>query len=181
MKISDGALCSRVKDVNIKLIDDVWSSIAGFLLGVKNVNWGLKVLLHFHVNYIEESCETYNKRNIIDKTALHHMNLRHGPDGWIFKDENLDREEALAGSSTANFRPKSKFEKFMVRQMNSLNTLCRSQFDKLNKNIAVVQKKLGIQSLDDDDDEIEEVETSDDEEESIPDESNDDILLRDMI
>ncbi|KOM40887.1 hypothetical protein LR48_Vigan04g108500 [Vigna angularis] len=60
----------------------------------------------------EKSCETYNKRNIIDKTALHHMNLRHGPDRWTFKDENLD-EETPTGSSTKNFLPKSEFEKSM--------------------------------------------------------------------
>ncbi|KOM36017.1 hypothetical protein LR48_Vigan02g216700 [Vigna angularis] len=82
-----------------------------------------KVLLHFQVNCVEESCETYNKRNIIDIIVLHHMNLRHGPDGWLFKDENQDEEEAPNGSSAASFRPKSEFEKYMVRQMHSLSIL----------------------------------------------------------
>ncbi|KOM25059.1 hypothetical protein LR48_Vigan46s002100 [Vigna angularis] len=70
-----------------------------------------KVLPHFQVNYIEESCETYNKRKIIDKSALHHMNLQHVPNGWIFKDENLDEEKVPTESSSASSRPKSEFEK----------------------------------------------------------------------
>ncbi|WVZ14809.1 hypothetical protein V8G54_012375 [Vigna mungo] len=66
---------------------------------------------------VEESCETYSKSNQVAKNALHHIGLRHGVDGWVFKDENQNEEEAPAthsvDASSASFRPKSEFEKFM--------------------------------------------------------------------
>ncbi|KOM40961.1 hypothetical protein LR48_Vigan04g115900 [Vigna angularis] len=166
LKISDGTLCSRVKGVDIKLTDDVWTTIVGFRgekshLGIDGlqkfsvyqdclrnsneprdyshyrtsgmkkddclcafiITWILlprginhaQVLLHFNVDCVVESCETYSKRNIIDKISLHHMSLQHGPDGWTFKDENQDAEgEAPTGSSAASFKPKSEFEKYIV-------------------------------------------------------------------
>ncbi|WVZ14074.1 hypothetical protein V8G54_011640 [Vigna mungo] len=54
----------------------------------------------------------------------------------------------------------------------------QAPFDKLNKDIATMQEKLHIQSLDDDENEEED---EDDDEESVPDKSDDDILFRDMI
>ncbi|KOM31350.1 hypothetical protein LR48_Vigan01g090500 [Vigna angularis] len=119
--------------------------------------------------------------------------------GWVFKDENQNEEDVPApynvGSSSAAFRPKIEFEKFMVRQMHSLSTLCQSRFGKIDKGIVVIQEKLGIQSLNDDDqdeenDEDEEEAMEDDdegddgdnkEEESEEEESDDNKLLRDMI
>ncbi|KOM27152.1 hypothetical protein LR48_Vigan404s000300 [Vigna angularis] len=62
-----------------------------------------------------------------------------------------------------------------------LHTLYTSQFHKLNNDIAFIQENLGIQRLDNDEEENDEVIADDDEHESIPDESDDDILLRDMI
>ncbi|KOM50196.1 hypothetical protein LR48_Vigan08g102300 [Vigna angularis] len=66
-----------------------------------------KVHHYFHIDCVEESCETYGKRNVVDKIALHHMGLRHGVEGWTFKDENHVEEEAPIGSSSASIRPKS--------------------------------------------------------------------------
>ncbi|WVY90427.1 hypothetical protein V8G54_035941, partial [Vigna mungo] len=88
-----------------------------------------KFLHHFHVDCVEESCETYGKRNIMDKIALHHMGLRHGVEGWTLKDKNQDEEEA--------------------------------RFDKLDKDIVAIQKKMGIQSLNDDDENEEAMEEDD--------------------
>ncbi|WVY90119.1 hypothetical protein V8G54_035633 [Vigna mungo] len=74
-----------------------------------------KVLHHFNVECIDESCESYGKSNLIDKTTLHHMELQHGPNGWLFKDEYMaDEEEAPSGSSSASFWPRSEFEKHMI-------------------------------------------------------------------
>ncbi|KOM48171.1 hypothetical protein LR48_Vigan07g187500 [Vigna angularis] len=87
------------------------------------------------------------------------MRLRHGENAWVFKNENLNEEETHsvdASSAASSFRPKTEFKKFMVRQMHSLSTLYQSQFDKIDKDITIIQEKLGIQSLNDDDDEEEE-------------------------
>ncbi|KOM55922.1 hypothetical protein LR48_Vigan10g181400 [Vigna angularis] len=106
-----------------------------------------KVLHHYNVDYIEESCETY--------------------------DENQNEEDVHAthnvSSSSGAFRPKTEFEKFIVRQMHSLSTLYQSHFDKIDKDIAAIQEKVGIQSLSDDDEDeeeaMEEDENGDDDEE----------------
>lgn len=205
MRISDGTICSRVKGVDIKLIDEVWFEIAAFKLGgeqcylqmegfhkfivyqdcLRNLNevrdysyyrtngikkddhlcgfiisWVLmlrrsnhaqatiedlcllyalkeniqtdwlvvvsenmlkvtrlestnlpycvfisKVLIHFGVKCVNESCESYGKSNLIDKTALHRMGLQHGLEGWLLKDEYADEGEEAARSSSAPFRP----------------------------------------------------------------------------
>ncbi|KOM49586.1 hypothetical protein LR48_Vigan08g041300 [Vigna angularis] len=75
-------------------------------------------------------------------------------------DENQEEEEAnplnIGTSSNAiSFRRKTEVEKFMVRQMHSLSTLTKSRFDKIDKEIAAIQQKLGIHSLDDDNDDDE--------------------------
>ncbi|WVZ26087.1 hypothetical protein V8G54_004631 [Vigna mungo] len=135
-----------------------------------------KVLLHFNVECINESCKSYGKSNLIDKTALHQMRLQHGPNGWIFKDGYLtDEEEALSGSSSASFRPRSEFEKHMVRQMHSLTILCKS----INQDVVAIKGKLKIEDSDDGSEENER--NDENEEESVPAESDDDILIRDMI
>ncbi|KOM49589.1 hypothetical protein LR48_Vigan08g041600, partial [Vigna angularis] len=112
-----------------------------------------KVLQHYNVDCAEETCESYGKRILVDKNALHHMGLRFDEDNWVFKDENLNEEEVVPiGSSltATSLRPKIECEKFMVKQMHSLSTLYQSRFGKLDKDIVVIQQKLGIQSLDDD-------------------------------
>lgn len=53
-----------------------------------------KVLHHFNIDCVE-SCETYGKRNDVDKNALHHMGFRHGVDGWVFKDKNYDKKKLV--------------------------------------------------------------------------------------
>lgn len=104
------------------------------------------------------------------------MKLQHGPDGQLFKDEYLaDEEEAPSGSSSTSFQPRSEFEKHMVRQMHSLTILCKS----INQDVAAIKGKLQIEDSDDD---SEENERNDDyKEEIVPDESDDDILIKDMI
>lgn len=83
------------------------------------------------------------------------MGLQHGVNGWAFKDENQGEEQAPAGSSSASFKPKSEFEKYMIRQVPSLSTLCITRLENIDKIIAIIQEKLGIQSLDDGDDDDE--------------------------
>ncbi|KOM50148.1 hypothetical protein LR48_Vigan08g097500 [Vigna angularis] len=100
-----------------------------------------KVLHHFHIECVEESCETYGKRNIVDKISLHHMGLQHGANG------NQDEEQALVGSSSTSFRP---------------------NLDNYDENKEDMEEVIENDGKDDD-------------EESVPDESDDDIFLRDMI
>lgn len=82
-----------------------------------------KVLIHFGVECVNESCESYGKSNMIDKSALHHMGLQHDQDGLLFKDEYVGEEEEVVGSSSAPYRPCLEFEKHMVRQMHSLTII----------------------------------------------------------
>lgn len=89
-----------------------------------------------------------------------------------FKDEYTAEEEEVVGSSSTPFRPRSGFEKHMVRQMRSLTILCQS----LNQDVATIKGKLQSDEFDYDSGENEE-----DEEESVADENDDHILLRDMI
>lgn len=77
----------------------------------------------------------------------------------------------------------------MFRQMHLLSTLKKSCFDKIDKDIAAIQQKLGIQSLDDDNDDEENEEEEEDMEEDDKEEDEDgqeeesdgDVLLRDLI
>lgn len=64
---------------------------------------------------------------MIDKSVLHHIGHQHGSDGWLFKDEYADEEENVAGSSFVPYRPRSEFEKYMVREMHSLKILLKHQ------------------------------------------------------
>ncbi|WVZ04036.1 hypothetical protein V8G54_024842, partial [Vigna mungo] len=106
-----------------------------------------KVLLHFGVECVDESSESSGRSNLIDKTALQHMRLQHGPERWLFKDEYMDDdEEATGGSSSAPFRPRSKFEKHMVRKMHSLTVLCQS----INQDVVAIKGKLQIDDSNDD-------------------------------
>lgn len=41
MRLSDGTLCSKVKGVNIKLTDEVWTEIADFKLGREKCHLGI--------------------------------------------------------------------------------------------------------------------------------------------
>ncbi|WVY89456.1 hypothetical protein V8G54_034970 [Vigna mungo] len=134
-----------------------------------------KVLLHFGVECMNESCESYGKNNLIEKIALYHMGLQHGQDGWLFKDEYAAEEEEVVGSSSTPFRPRFEFEKHMVRQMHSLTILCQS----INQDVVAIKGKMQIDEYDGDSEENEQEE--EDEEESEADESDDDILVRDII
>ncbi|WVY90522.1 hypothetical protein V8G54_036036 [Vigna mungo] len=109
---------------------------------------------------------------MIDKSALHHMGLQHGPDGWIFKNEYAGEDEDVAGSSSASYMPCSEFEKYMVREMHSLNILCQN----INQDVTTIKGKLNLNEFDDENDESKEVKESA-KEESVADESDNDMLL----
>lgn len=49
MKISDGTLCSRIKGANVKLDEDVRTSIVGFRLGNEKNHLGIKDLHKFSI------------------------------------------------------------------------------------------------------------------------------------
>ncbi|KOM51385.1 hypothetical protein LR48_Vigan09g004400 [Vigna angularis] len=177
-----------------------------------------KVLHHFHVDCVEESCETCGKRNHVEKIALHHMGLKHGVDGWIFKDKNQNKEGAPTGSSSPSFRRKSKFEKYMGPQRRSLAFTPERPFKDAERQFSCNVSRLGsllgalsatplasslrrpketgIKSLDydgedeedydgEDEEAMEEDDNeddgNDDKEEIEANESDDNILLRDMI
>ncbi|KOM48181.1 hypothetical protein LR48_Vigan07g188500 [Vigna angularis] len=133
-----------------------------------------KLLIHFGVKCVNESSESYGKSNLIDKSALHHIGLQHGPEGWMFKDEYAEEEEEAAGSSSTPYRPRSEFEKYMVRQMHFLTIL----YQTISQDVNVIKEKLQMDKPDDENEEDEESE-----EESEEDESGDDddgLLICDM-
>ncbi|XP_047161390.1 uncharacterized protein LOC124831443, partial [Vigna umbellata] len=72
-----------------------------------------KVMIHFGVECVNESSESYGRTNMIDKSTLHRMGLQDGPNGWQFKDELADEDEDAAGSSSVPYRSRSEFEKFI--------------------------------------------------------------------
>ncbi|KOM49360.1 hypothetical protein LR48_Vigan08g018700 [Vigna angularis] len=84
-----------------------------------------RVLIHFGVECVNESNESYGRSNMIEKSALHHMGLHHGLNAWLFKDEYADEEEEATRSSSIPYRPRSEFEKFIVREMRPLKNLCQ--------------------------------------------------------
>lgn len=47
MRISDGTLCSRVKGVDIKLTNEVWTEIDDFKLGGQKCHLGIEEFLKF--------------------------------------------------------------------------------------------------------------------------------------
>ncbi|KOM55437.1 hypothetical protein LR48_Vigan10g132900 [Vigna angularis] len=116
-----------------------------------------KVVIHFVVECVKESSESYRKSYMIDKSALHHMGLQHGPNKWLLKDEYVGEEEEAAGLSSTPYRPRSEFEKYMVRQMHSLNILCQN----INQDVTAIKEKSQISGSDDEHEESEEEEESD--------------------
>ncbi|KOM50145.1 hypothetical protein LR48_Vigan08g097200 [Vigna angularis] len=114
-----------------------------------------KVLHLFHIECVEESCETYGKRNIMDKVALHHMGLQHGVNGRAVKDENQDEEQALF----------DKLNKDIVVIYEKLGIQSLDNDDESKEDMKEVIENDG----------------KDDDEESVRDESDDEIFLRDMI
>ncbi|KOM57631.1 hypothetical protein LR48_Vigan11g066400 [Vigna angularis] len=58
-----------------------------------------KILVHFGVDCVDESSETYNRNNLINKSALHKMGMQHTPKGWVFKVEATKEDEEAEGSS----------------------------------------------------------------------------------
>ncbi|WVZ21836.1 hypothetical protein V8G54_000380 [Vigna mungo] len=111
-----------------------------------------KVPHHFGVDCVSEACKSYGKSNFIDKNALHHMGLQHGPDGWLFKNEHMAKEEGAFASSSAPFRPRFKFEKHMVRQIHFLTILCQS----ITHDVDDIKDKLQVDDFKDDNEEDDE-------------------------
>ncbi|WVZ22099.1 hypothetical protein V8G54_000643, partial [Vigna mungo] len=123
-----------------------------------------KVLIYFGVECVNESSESYGRSNVIDKSALHHMGLQHGLDGWLFKDEYAGEEEEVVGSSSAPYRPRSEFKKHMVRKMHSLTILCQT----IRQDVNDIKEKLQMNGSDN----VEETEENKESEEESEEESD---------
>lgn len=46
-----------------------------------------KILIHFGVDCIGESSESYNRTRMINQSVLHMMQMQETPNGWVFKNE----------------------------------------------------------------------------------------------
>ncbi|WVZ17332.1 hypothetical protein V8G54_010314 [Vigna mungo] len=75
-----------------------------------------KILIHFGVDYIGESSESYNKTSMISQSALHMMQMQYTPEGWVFKSEVVDVEGETEQSSTIPYRARSEFKRTMLRE-----------------------------------------------------------------
>lgn len=49
LKISDGTLCSKVKGIDIKLTEEVWTNIGGFRFGGEKCHMGIEGFHKFRV------------------------------------------------------------------------------------------------------------------------------------
>ncbi|KOM48468.1 hypothetical protein LR48_Vigan07g217200 [Vigna angularis] len=103
-----------------------------------------KVMRNHFIDLTNEVTISCNKKNLIGKLALHQMGLRKKENGWSFKDEHMsvvDEVEPLKvdkSESKYTFKPKTKFEKYMVNQMK----LHSAKLSKIEKYLTRVHKKL---------------------------------------
>ncbi|WVY95498.1 hypothetical protein V8G54_034586 [Vigna mungo] len=72
-----------------------------------------KILIHFGVDCIGESSESYNRTNMISQSALHMMQMQHTPEGWVFKSEAADVEGEAEQSFAIPYRAQFEFERTM--------------------------------------------------------------------
>ncbi|KOM48139.1 hypothetical protein LR48_Vigan07g184300 [Vigna angularis] len=64
-------------------------------------------IFHDNVNFSDEAFLYYNKKNMVDKTALHRMALRSIKNGWAFKDEiQNEAKEVDRATTVANLDPR---------------------------------------------------------------------------
>ncbi|KOM27172.1 hypothetical protein LR48_Vigan404s002300 [Vigna angularis] len=140
-----------------------------------------KFLIYFGVECVNESRESYGRSNMSDKSALHHMGLQHGPDGWLFKNEYVGEEEEAASSSLTPYRPRSEFEKKVVRQMHSLTILCQNICQDINdiKENLQMNESGNVEETEESEKEND-VEESEEGEKSKAKESDDDMLICNM-
>ncbi|KOM51876.1 hypothetical protein LR48_Vigan09g053500 [Vigna angularis] len=101
-----------------------------------------KILIHFGVDCVDESSETYNRNNLIYKSALHKMGMQHTPEGWVFKVEATKEDEEVEGSSSIPYRTKWEFERTILREMKSLKIMCQKTRD----DIAKIKEHLNLEN-----------------------------------
>ncbi|KOM34379.1 hypothetical protein LR48_Vigan02g052900 [Vigna angularis] len=156
-------------------IQEEWKSLEEELPPPKplDLNWRT-VLIHFGVNYVNETSESYGRSNMIDKSALHHMGFQHGPNGWLFKDEYVGEEEVAIGSSTTPYRPRSEFEKHVVRQLHSLTI----PYQTTRQDVMEMKKHL---NMDDSYEKSEASEESGEEESTVEEIEEDEVSERDSV
>ncbi|KOM28764.1 hypothetical protein LR48_Vigan583s001500 [Vigna angularis] len=126
---------------------------------------------------------------MIDKFALHRIGLQHTPDGWQFKNEYVEEDNVVAESSFIPYRPRSEFEKSLLKEIRSLKIVCQEirqdvldikEHLNLDAHDEVVESEEGygeegstpVRSVTED---MEEDERQDD---NVEEESNNDMILR---
>lgn len=82
-----------------------------------------KILIHFGVNCIGESSESYNKTSLISKSALHMMQMQHTPEGWVFKNEAANNEGEAKPFDAIPYRSRSEFERIVLRELRALRMM----------------------------------------------------------
>ncbi|WVY92730.1 hypothetical protein V8G54_031818 [Vigna mungo] len=92
-----------------------------------------KILVHFGVNCIGESSESYSRISMINKSTLHKMGMQHTPDGWQFKNEVAEEDEKARQSSSIPYRAHSEFERNLLREIISLKIICQGTRDDVTK------------------------------------------------
>ncbi|KOM48100.1 hypothetical protein LR48_Vigan07g180400 [Vigna angularis] len=88
-----------------------------------------KILVHFGVDYIGESSESYSRTSMINKSSLHKMGMQHTPDGWQFKNEVAEEDQEVGQSSSIPYRARSEFERTLLREIRSLKIMCQGTRD----------------------------------------------------
>ncbi|KOM29399.1 hypothetical protein LR48_Vigan661s003600 [Vigna angularis] len=136
-----------------------------------------KILIHFGVDYIGESSESYNRTSLINKDALHKIRMQHTPEGWRFKDEITEEGDEAGQSSSIPYRARSEFERTLLREINPFKIMCQeTRIDVLE-----IKEHLKLNNIDEDQ-LAKEGSTPDDsdgmeEDENVFEESNSDMLL----
>ncbi|KOM29722.1 hypothetical protein LR48_Vigan748s000200 [Vigna angularis] len=144
-----------------------------------------KILVHFGVNCVDESSVCYSRTSLVNKVALHMMDLQHTSEGWQFKSEVAEDEDDVEQPSIL-YRARSEFERKIMREIKAPKVMCQATRD----DVLEIKEHLKLNSLDEDDNEDESGEegttpdestrmnVEESEEEDIAEESNNNMLLK---
>ncbi|KOM52140.1 hypothetical protein LR48_Vigan09g079900 [Vigna angularis] len=140
-----------------------------------------KILIHFGVECIDESSESYNRTSLINKAALHKMGMQHTPEGWRFTDEVTKDDDEAGQSSSITYKARSEFERTLLREIKSLKIMCQETIN----DVLEIKEHLKLNNTNEDNDEDqsgEEGSKPDDsdgmeKDENVVEESNSDMLL----
>lgn len=124
--------------------------------------------MHFVVDCVSESSESYVRNNMIGKPALDKMGLLHTPEGWQFKSEKVKEDEEARGSSSIPHNARSEFEKALLKEIRSLKVIYLG----IREDVSEIKEHLNLENQNKeeaDEEEVDEEESS--KEGSTPDES----------